>query len=590
MSDGPSTLIALESPARTGTVATTPGSGMSPEKNPPRHLDWERTRELYTNWVAEWGQSSSIKHDLQWRGFSLWWCSNLVHKDAEVHKAWFENIHYRLSGSQNITKSERVVLFKGITFLKLFIADVLRWLLVKALFPRQKILTGRIWFHSLSNNLRLDEGVAYDRMFSTAHLKDKEYGLTSAYAITLSPKISDLINPASFKRRVHRFLSGIQRDAVILNGFVTLPDIIKVHIALCLKWRKLMRLSKEESFRQGFTIDGVRCDDILIDELEHSFLGPMQWSLLYATSFRRWLEKLDSPQLIVTYAETDAYIRPVYHFSKVANAKNRFISIQHSIVCRNKLSFYHRRSEFSQGNQWDGIHHSPMPDYYFVQGRQFQRILEEFYPASRIKPIGCLKYDTFVSVLRDREKYAIECRTKLGNEQTRIMVIAPSVNDAQDILEIFKDVAIPSGWRVVISPHPFMPLEGYRNLIAEMKITVPIEFSPGLPTYKLLTVADLVVCGYSAVAFEAAIFGVRSARMASESTYPQFEDEPEVPSFRNKEDFWRWFDENFKRTDTHQRHCGTTDRLVADYFYRVDGKSADRLWEGIRSVVDAAHR
>jgi hypothetical protein len=234
---------------------------------------------------------------------------------------------------------------------------------------------------------------------------------------------------------------------------------------------------------------------------------------------------------------------------------------------------------------WDGVRFSPMPDYYFVQGDHFKKELEQYYPENRISVIGCLKYDKYVSILHNREKIKTECRQALKLDTQKVMLIAPSVTDLSNILDFFADTNFPKGWRIIISPHPFIPLARYRSLVAKMGLANAVEFAPNIPTYKLLTVSNLVVCGYSATAYEAAVFGVRSVRLFRESTCPQFDEMTAVPSFKDKHKFWDWVRTNFRDERQAQGVSHENDQLVSELFYKVDGLSADRLWKGLRSQI-----
>lgn len=559
---------------------------MSAEQKILRCLDWEKTRELYTDWVAEWGASSVIKKKLLWRGFSSWWCCNLVHKDTELHKAWYEALHYRLCGDASYTYNSPSPGFKHLTFIKLLLTDVAKWLLIKFFVPISKGGDGGVvWFHSLASNIKTEGEVACDRMYSTAHLLDNKHGMRASYLVTLLPGQKDLIHPILYRRSIREIQSKIQRPSVVLNHFITFVDLMAVHASIYFMWLKFKWLAQSQSFREGFTIDGIRCDDILIDELERSFFGNIQWSLLYAMSFEKWLKKYNRPQHIVTYAETGAYIRPVYFFSKKVDCRNQFFSIQHANFIKNKLFLYHRKTEFAQDAEWDGVRFSPMPDYYLVQGEHFKDELKSYYPVDRILIIGCLKYDKYMSVLHNRKNIEIECQRILRQDARKIMLIAPSITDFKDILDFFIGVDIPKDWRIIVSPHPFMSLAYYRAIVASMDLAGAIEFAPNIPTYKLLTVADLVVCGYSATAYEAAIFDVRAVRLFRETSCPQFDAVSAIPSFSHKQPFWDWVEPNFGDDQHARNEPHANSQLVSKLFYKADGLSADRLWQTLRALT-----
>jgi hypothetical protein len=561
---------------------------MNPQARPA--LSWDEVRERYIDWSTAWGADSSIKDDLVWRGYALWWSSTLMQKDAEVDKGWYESLYRRLNGEAATAASSIGVLSGSLRLLRLLAIDLLKWLLLRLCVPQPPATPPRtVWFHSLSTNIQLEGESAWDRMYAKAHLRDRTHGLRSGYAITLIPGLKDFRSPLRFKRRVDAMLAGIQRPAFVVNRLPGIADLLRVHCAVFARWCIFRRRAGERAFRDGFVINGVRCDDILLNELEKSFFGPFQWSMAAGLSFERWLRRAGEPQLVVTYAETVALLRPLYYFAKQAAAAHSLVSIQHTSFINNKLFLLHRAADFARDANWDGRRYSPMPDRYFVHGEHFKRHLERYYPADRIEVVGCLKNDRFLPILVEREQRASAALQKLGGNTTdRILLVTPSVNDFQDILSIFIDATLPAGWRVIITPHPFISLDTYRRVLGAARVTIPLEFSPGVSTQELLTITDLVVCGYSAVAFEAAIFGVPAVRIFSTASCPQFDDEPCVPSFNRAADFWSWFAQKFNSPAGADRKAAIN-RMVSDYFFRIDGRAADRLWEGLRPMAESIH-
>ncbi len=546
---------------------------------------WERTRESYVSWVAKWGAESGIKELLEWRGLSLWWCSNLVHKDAEVNNVWFVRLHERLRELRpigDVHVSHQSIL----KFLKALFIALLKWILVRMLFPPRKLFGKEelIWFSSLSPNLILRDGIAYDRLFDASPLMENQNGLESAYIVMLLPGKYDFTHPIAYRRKILRTLSQLQRQAVILNSYVTLIDLLSAHFASYRAWGRFHCDSKEIDFQKGVEIEGIPCNDILLHELENSFDGAIQWSLMYGLAFQRWLSLMPTPQTIVTYAETGAYMRPAYYFGKQANPRNIFISIQHAKFSRNGLFLYHRSAEFEQNGNWDGVQYSPMPDYYLIQGLHFFRALSEYYPSDRIHLIGCLKYDRYAEIVTNAEKYAAEARREIGCHDKKIILIASSINDISDIVGVFGKRDIGDDWTIVISPHPYLSESYFRDVLARSGMRCQIKIAIGIETCKLLTCADLVICGKSSVALEAHIFGVPSARLVSSSALPHFDEEPEIPCFTAHEDFWNWFHLNFEGQLPNGKIQTGSNRLVEDFLYRIDGNSAMRMWDKLEKL------
>jgi hypothetical protein len=62
--------------------------------------NWEDTREAFLDWVGNWSENSGVKDCFEWKGFSLWWVSNLTQKDTLYDKQWYQEIHSSLSGKE----------------------------------------------------------------------------------------------------------------------------------------------------------------------------------------------------------------------------------------------------------------------------------------------------------------------------------------------------------------------------------------------------------------------------------------------------------------------------------------------------------
>ena len=113
----------------------------------------------------------------------------------------------------------------------------------------------------------------------------------------------------------------------------------------------------------------------------------------------------------------------------------------------------------------------------------------------------------------------------------------------------------------------------HKNLCPDLKVTYILDE----PTYNLFTIADLVICGYSTIAIEAGYFGVQSVRTLPLGSFPLFDEEELIPSFTSGSSFIQWFKEYDMRNDTHKKRLALKE-LAKKYFYKIDGRTADRLW------------
>lgn len=542
---------------------------------------WDQTRELYTSWAADWADRSGIKSALQWRGFPLWWSTNLVAKDTAVDYAWYQALHERLRGlpAKQFTSRSHASVYAGL--LKSLAKDVGKWLLLKLLPETKTEATApagnRVWFHSLEYNfINAREGFC-DRMYEQAPLDDSKHGFKSAFIVRLNFKAADFLHPLLWRKKVGGLAQKLRREVAILDRYLQLGDVIQLHASLIGNYFRFTKIAGRLK-QHGVRIGHAEFADILVSEMQKSFTGLLPWSLSYAAMFERWLQR-GSDKTLVTYGETLAPMRAAYFATRKNSAGHRWVSIQHATIYRNKMGFYHRRSEFSRSGPDDKRSLSPMPDYYFVHGAQFADILAGFYPSERIRVTGCLKYDSLYRL------YGQACAAPRREASERIMLLAPSVGDEEIILRIFAGLAAIPGWRVVLSKHPTVSQGWIDELIRRNAITLDIGFDPSKSTTQLMEAASLVVCSYSGIALESFFAGVPSVRVLNPQQPPMVEDEPGINYVTTQQAFLeavRTLDLAVEQSSITPEAADTLQR----YFYKFDGQASTRFWGELGRLDD----
>jgi hypothetical protein len=532
---------------------------------------WEQTRELYTSWAAQWADNSGIKNALQWRGFPLWWASNLIAKDTAVDYLWYQELHNRLCGLPNEDFKPRADVGVYFGILKNLVKDLGKWLLLRFLPESERQGEGQIWFHSLEYNLiNAREGFC-DRMYEQAPLDDQKHGFVSAFIIRLNFKVQDFLRPWLWRKKINAYSARLQREVEVLDRYMYFRDIIELHVSLAKNYFKFKRIIKPLR-TQGVRIGHAEFVDILLLEMQKSFLTILPWSLSYAAMFDRWLKNSGGDRTLVFYGETLAVMRPVYFSTRQQSHGHRWISIQHATIYKNKMGFYHRFSEFNYMSCDDNKRCiSPMPDFYFVHGAQFADILSEFYPAEKIRIIGCLKYDSLYRLYGQSRVPARRCNAD------RMLLLAPSVGDEEIILKMFSGLRALPGWRVMLSKHPAVSQERINELIHRNNISLPIEFDPSKSTVQLMEQASLVICSYSGIALESFFVGVPSVRVLNPAQPPVVEDEPGVKYVSSQLELLQLisvFDNNSHSLGLTPEILNTLNR----YFYQFDGLASYRFW------------
>lgn len=545
-----------------------------------QHVEWswEQTRELYTSWAASWPDRSGIKDVLQWRGFSLWWASNLIAKDTAVDYAWYQELHNRLCGLQHKRFKPRSDFSVYFGMFKNLVKDLGKWLLLRLLPDRTNHGNGCIWFHGLEYNLiNAREGFC-DRMYEQAPLDDKKHGFNSAYIIRLNFKRQDLLRPWLWREKVNGFADRLRRDVEILDRYMFLHDIFEIHISLITNYFKFKKFIKP-LFRQGVRVSHSEFTDIFLFEMQKSFLTILPWSLSYAAMFERWLSNTGSDKTLVTYGDTLAAMRPVYFLSHKHSSGHRWISIQHATMYKNKMALYHRFSEFNHASPNDKRIISPMPDYYFAHGSQYADILSEFYQAERIRIIGCLKYDSLYRF------YGPNRTVSHQYSADRILLLAPSVGDEEIILKMFSGLRALPGWRVILSKHPAVSQEWVNELIRRNQIHIMMEFDPSKSTVQLMESASLVICSYSGIALESFFVGVPSVRVLNPEQPPVVEDEPGIEYVTTQQELLKVISALGNRDSLAEPTLEIANTLN-HYFYRFDGLASQRFWTELSQLSD----
>jgi hypothetical protein len=543
------------------------------------YSQWIITRDFYLDWLTNFLYVKKKDPIFIWRGFNLLYITLPAKKDIEIENKWFKKIILRING---YSKPDKVTLIPNHKFLFrffiLFLYEILKLFLIKYFIQlkKNKISKSDVYFHSLSSNLQNSKKKSYDRHFRYAPLFDVNFNQKATYAVTLVPSVYDIKHFFSYSKNTNKCLMSLGRDYILLNKFISFWDIINVYYSVFLKWKKFRKEATKQDFMNNFTIDNISFADILIKEIDKSFLGEIQWALIYGLSFKNWIkhDKIEVP--ILTYGETLSPMRPVYFFSKQENYKINFFSIQHSINNRNKIGLFHRKNDFETECINDSTNYLILPDYYLLQGIQFSELIKEFYPLSRTKIIGCLKYDG-LNNFKDDEHIKFDLIKYKNSISGKVILIAPSVNDLAYLLTLFKR-PIFSKWKIVIRPHPANNIEKVEELIKQANLSYNLDIITNYSTNDLFSIADLVVCGYSASCYEAIINNIPAVQFLNLFNMPLIEPDDDIPSFSNPNDFWDWFIK-FDTMNLNIDFKNISERISTKYFYKVDGKSSERLWE-----------
>ena len=193
------------------------------------------------------------------------------------------------------------------------------------------------------------------------------------------------------------------------------------------------------------------------------------------------------------------------------------------------------------------------------------------------------------SILEKKEDYIQKVTDVIGSHNKNILLVAPSISDYKEILNIFSDWKVNSRWDVVLCPHPATNVNAIKLYQQNYYPHLKIIYETSLRTFELISASSLVICGYSTTAVEACFFGVRSVRFVNLGTFPIFDYEEIIPVFHDGKSFKKWFDEQSWDINISDTEKLAMDKLVERYFYKIDGKSANRMWDFLNSAPDLPH-
>jgi len=272
-------------------------------KCPPANWPWDRTRELYADWAANWADQSGIKEALQCHGFPLWWASTLILKDTAMDYCWFQELHDRLRGQPAKHVRPRTGLAVAGGMLVNFVKDLCKWILSLLLPEASPSQGSRAWFYSLEYNLLEADGVMFDRIYDQVPLKDSAHGLVSSFIVSLSFTRANLLYPLRWKRRMQEIVDKVPREVVFLEQFMRLRDIVQIHVALAKNYLRFQRFMRPLLCRRVY-IGHAEFTDILFREIQNSFLDSIPWSLSTAALFEQWFKACPGDKTLITYGET----------------------------------------------------------------------------------------------------------------------------------------------------------------------------------------------------------------------------------------------------------------------------------------------
>ena len=521
------------------------------------YILWKKTSDFYVKWVATSELKNFFSKNIKIKNLSLWWATDICKKDNMIDNRWFFELKdFLYNNKKTKFNKPKFFLILFLKFTKNFFTSIIWYSIIKILsFTRFKKIKKSNCFHSINYNfLKNKNDYIYDRCYGNAHTVNYKKNF---FLITVARRKNFFLDILG-KKRIEKKIPSIVADE-----FISVKDVFLVNLKVLCFFFKLLNFLR---FKKNlFIVNKKNCSNILLPLLLTSFSGPIQSQLYIGIAINNFL-KGKKIKNFITYSEFNPGIRSIYSFIRDSNNPPKIFAIQHGHSNENLMFFKHQRNEFSKKKTDEGDLHSPSPDIYLTQGSQYAKILKKYFPR-KIKIIGCLKYDIYKFKRHTSQKPSNNHKLK-----KKIILLCPSIGDQDYILDYLKK-SINRDNTYILSPHP-----AYREVIEKkyfsvLKSKCDLKIINNTSTFNLLKISDVVICGFSTIAYEALFLGAKPIRVV-DPYQPQFFDlKDKLPIIDNHLDLKKEFEiRNFNKKLPIAR------QIKREYFYKLDNKSKNRFW------------
>jgi hypothetical protein len=530
---------------------------------------WNKTLKFYVNWVANTDLRSFFAKELKIHDLSLWWVTNICSKQNMLNNSWYHELNKILNDKKKINYNKIIFyLIFFSKFLKNFINHFFWFLIVKFIsFTRFKVINQQNCFHSLNYNILKKDNFLFDRCYGNLPFTNSV--AQNFHLISIEKKTDffyNLFKVKKFKKKI---------PYIIVDEYLSVFEIFKVYFLCLFYFFKLKKFIFKN--KKVFLINKHDCSGALEPFLLMSFAGEIQTQIFRGIAINNFL-KNKKTKLFINYAEFNPGYRSIYFFIRNINKPPKIITIQHGHSNKNLMFFNHKKKEFTKNKINEGGFYSPSPDFYLIQGDQFKKILSLYFP-NKTKIIGCLKYDSFNFKKKNNN---IKLKKIKSKQSKKIILLCPSIGDELRILDYLKQ-SVNFNFRYILSPHPVLSqrrsqvVETYKS---ELKSKCNLEVYDDVSTFDLLSISNLVICGFSSVAYEALFFGAQSIRVVN-SKHPQFFDlSDNLPVAYSPDKLKNLLSSksllNIRKS--------SINKLLKNYFYKFDNKAHKRFWNFVNTI------
>lgn len=294
-----------------------------------------------------------------------------------------------------------------------------------------------------------------------------------------------------------------RKKVLLLQAFLRFGDYFKIlDVGLAARAARLLETYRRE-FR--FNYRGYGLEPLLEQDIVGSFLGASFFSALLCERALARVGAVLQPKRVIYRLEFQPF-----EFALLNAFKDRAFTVgfQHSAASKNFLSYVFEPNEFLE----DG---TLLPDRILTTGEVGRDILvEDGYPAERIRPVGPVRYRSIPIFLSTRKPTAeIRAEFRVADRDLVLYVAAsPLYGETTSMLTSLFAALKDIGGRpyVVFKTHPSEPrLAELQALFAKSLSSDQYLFLSHLtPFYEILSACDGILLTGSTVGAEAIALGV----------------------------------------------------------------------------------
>jgi surface carbohydrate biosynthesis protein (TIGR04326 family) len=412
-----------------------------------------------------------------------------------------------------------------------------------------------------------------DRYFKALPNLLEQQGMKTAWLLWFAPHTEPRLECRSAKEVLNE--ADTYKNLIFVQRYLALIDIIKAFFNFS-PGTKYLSFARSSGFRELFNNNRLNLFPLFRDQLSYHFMSAtiphhVLVEKAYCNAFMKF-----RPKIALTFLEMFPHSRAFYVGAQQGYPETKLATMQHASYSREK-TFLRLDPEEEFNGKPDNCP-IPKPDYVFAMGELGKEIFQECgFSGENIILTGSARYEHITKNIIDKSQIIQKKTFNL------LMVSSLDREIEWDMIDAVccasKDMPYIN---LYLRSHPFAPINEH-PLFKKFKDIITITIGT---LDEDLKNADLVIFSSSTVAEEALIKGVPVWQWCSVNYNGSvFRDVKVIPFFCKVSDL-RAALEKFKIDPmSFIPDEGTKEIVSKKCFYKVDGKSAERIANSLISLI-----